>query len=50
MDAGFFTAMNIKQKWLRELMSVIFTVAYAFFPEAADEKVRRYRTLTQGIA
>lgn len=47
LDAGFWTAMNIKQKWLRDLASVMFSVYYLFAAEQADEKVRRVRaTLT----
>ncbi|KAJ2999234.1 hypothetical protein HDV02_003328 [Globomyces sp. JEL0801] len=42
MDAGFFTAMHYKTKWIRDLLSVVFTVFYMFFPEAAHEKVKRY--------
>ncbi|KAF7714039.1 Protein btn1 [Penicillium ucsense] len=47
LDAGFWTAMKIKPKWLRDLASLIFTVYYLIAAEQADEKVRRVRgTLT----
>ncbi|KAJ5505120.1 hypothetical protein N7463_007994 [Penicillium fimorum] len=47
LDAGFWTAMNIKPKWLRDIASLVFTVYYLIAAEHADEKVRRVRaTLT----
>ncbi|KAF9893707.1 hypothetical protein FE257_009875 [Aspergillus nanangensis] len=47
LDAGFWTAMKIKPKWLRDIASLAFTVYYLFAAEQADEKVRRVRaTLT----
>jgi acetyl esterase/lipase len=47
LDAGFWTAMNIKPKWLRDIASLAFTVYYLIAAEQADEKVRRVRaTLT----
>jgi acetyl esterase/lipase len=47
LDAGFWTAMNIKPKWLRDIASLVFTVYYLIAAEQADEKVRRVRaTLT----
>ncbi|EPS28297.1 hypothetical protein PDE_03243 [Penicillium oxalicum 114-2] len=47
LDAGFWTAMKIKPKWLRDLASLVFTVYYLIAAEQADEKVRRVRgTLT----
>ncbi|KAF3480494.1 protein btn1 [Arthroderma uncinatum] len=47
LDAGFWTAMNIRQKWLRDLASIIFSVYYLIAAEQADEKVRKVRaTLT----
>ncbi|OJJ47143.1 hypothetical protein ASPZODRAFT_151692 [Penicilliopsis zonata CBS 506.65] len=47
MDAGFWTAMRVKPKWLRDLASLVFTVYYLFAAERADDKVRRVRaTLT----
>ncbi|PLB47781.1 putative lipase [Aspergillus steynii IBT 23096] len=47
LDAGFWTAMNVKPKWLRDISSLVFTGYYLFAAEQADEKVRRVRaTLT----
>ncbi|CDM37170.1 hypothetical protein DTO013E5_9481 [Penicillium roqueforti] len=47
LDAGFWTAMNIKSKWLRDIASLVFTAYYLIAAEQADEKVRRVRaTLT----
>ncbi|KAF2154347.1 hormone-sensitive lipase [Myriangium duriaei CBS 260.36] len=43
LDAGFWTAMHIRPKWLRDLSSVIFTVYYLICAEQADEKVRKVR-------
>ncbi|KAF1991379.1 alpha/beta-hydrolase [Aulographum hederae CBS 113979] len=47
LDAGFWTAMRIKRKWARDLLSMVFTVYYLICAEQADEKVRKVRaTLT----
>ncbi|KAL5615304.1 hypothetical protein BROUX41_005353 [Berkeleyomyces rouxiae] len=43
LDAGFWTAMKIKNRRLRDLASIIFTVFYLFAADMADEKVRRVR-------
>lgn len=43
MDAGFWTAMRIQKKWLRDLASIVFTVYYLIAAEQADEKVRKVR-------
>lgn len=43
LDAGFWTAMRIKTRWLRDLCSVIFSLYYLVAAEQADEKVRRVR-------
>ncbi|KAK5175006.1 uncharacterized protein LTR77_000142 [Saxophila tyrrhenica] len=43
LDAGFWTAMRLKPKWLRDTASMAFTVYYLFAAEAADDKVRRVR-------
>jgi len=40
LDAGFATAMNIRQKWLRDICSIIFSVYYIIYANEADEKVR----------
>ncbi|KAL4820217.1 CLN3 protein-domain-containing protein [Aspergillus spinulosporus] len=47
LDAGFWTAMRVRPKWLRDIVSLIGTVYYLFAAEQADDKVRRVRaTLT----
>ncbi|KAI1866271.1 uncharacterized protein JN550_007659 [Neoarthrinium moseri] len=43
LDAGFWTAMKIKQKWLRDLASFVFSIFYLVAAERADEKVRKVR-------
>jgi acetyl esterase/lipase len=43
MDAGFWSAMRIRRKWLRDLCSMVFTVYYLIAAEQADEKVRKVR-------
>ncbi|KAI4147346.1 MAG: hypothetical protein LQ340_005596 [Diploschistes diacapsis] len=35
--------MRIKNRWLRDLASIVFTVYYLFAAEQADEKVRKVR-------
>ena len=45
LDAGFWTAMKIRKKWLRDLASMVFTVYYLIAAEQADEKVRKVRGL-----
>lgn len=47
LDAGFWTAMKIRKKWLRDIASMVFSVYYLVAAEKADEKVRKVRgTLT----
>ncbi|OCL06145.1 alpha/beta-hydrolase [Glonium stellatum] len=47
LDAGFWSAMRIRRKWLRDFLSMVFSVYYMFCAEQADEKVRKIRgTLT----
>ena len=47
LDAGFWSAMRIRKKWLRDLASIIFSIYYLIAAEQADEKVRKVRgTLT----
>jgi acetyl esterase/lipase len=43
LDAGFWTAMRIRRKWLRDFASIVFTVYYLIAAEQADEKVRKVR-------
>ncbi|KAH8677862.1 Alpha/Beta hydrolase protein [Xylariales sp. PMI_506] len=45
LDAGFWTAMKIKHKWLRDLASFAFSLFYMVAAERADEKVRKVRGL-----
>lgn len=45
LDAGFWTAMKIRNKWLRDLASMVFSIYYIFAAEQADEKVRKVRGL-----
>ena len=45
LDAGFWTAMKIRRKWLRDLASMVFSIYYLFAAEQADEKVRKVRAL-----
>ncbi|KAK0705415.1 hormone-sensitive lipase [Lasiosphaeris hirsuta] len=44
LDAGFWTAMKIHKKWLRDLASIVFSVFYMVAAEKADEKVRKVRS------
>lgn len=43
LDAGFWTAMKIKRKWIRDIASLVFSVFYLIAAERADEKVRKVR-------
>ncbi|KND00948.1 uncharacterized protein SPPG_04049 [Spizellomyces punctatus DAOM BR117] len=43
LDAGFLTAMNVRPKFLRDILSVLFAAFYLVFPDTADEKVRKFR-------
>jgi acetyl esterase/lipase len=43
LDAGFFTALPIRRKWIRDIASMLFSGYYLVFAEAADEKVRKIR-------
>jgi acetyl esterase/lipase len=43
LDAGFFTALPIRRKLIRDVASILFSVYYLIFAEAADEKVRKHR-------
>ncbi|KAI9681294.1 MAG: hypothetical protein M1817_002577 [Caeruleum heppii] len=47
LDAGFWSAMRIRRRWLRDSASMMFSVYYLIAAEQADEKVRKVRgTLT----
>ncbi|KAI9767165.1 MAG: hypothetical protein M1839_004620 [Geoglossum umbratile] len=43
LDAGFWTAMRIRRKGWRDLLSIVFSVYYLIAAEQADEKVRKVR-------
>ncbi|PHH72451.1 hypothetical protein CDD82_5977 [Ophiocordyceps australis] len=43
LDAGFWTAMKIRTRWLRDLASIFFSLFYLVAAERADEKVRKVR-------
>jgi acetyl esterase/lipase len=43
LDAGFWTAMKIGNKRLRDLASIVFSVFYMIAAEQADDKVRKVR-------
>ncbi|EXJ79555.1 hypothetical protein A1O3_07834 [Capronia epimyces CBS 606.96] len=45
LDAGFWTAMRIRNKAVRDLASMIFTLYYLIAAEKADEKVRKVRAV-----
>ncbi|KAF2848834.1 alpha/beta-hydrolase [Plenodomus tracheiphilus IPT5] len=47
LDAGFWSAMKIKRKGVRDILSIVFSVYYLICAEQADDKVRKVRaTLT----
>lgn len=47
LDAGFWSAMRIRRKPVRDFLSIVFSVYYMICAEQADEKVRKVRaTLT----
>ncbi|KAH7398737.1 Alpha/Beta hydrolase protein [Phaeosphaeria sp. MPI-PUGE-AT-0046c] len=47
LDAGFWSAMRIKRKGVRDFLSIVFSIYYMICAEQADEKVRKIRaTLT----
>ncbi|KAI9138843.1 Alpha/Beta hydrolase protein, partial [Paraphysoderma sedebokerense] len=43
LDAGFWTAMKLRPKFLRDFFSLVFTLYYLVFADKAEEKVRRLR-------
>lgn len=43
LDAGFWTAMRIRRKWIRDIASLVFSLFYLVAAERADEKVRKVR-------
>jgi len=45
LDAGFWSAMRIRNKRVRDLASIVFTMYYLIAAEQADEKVRKVRAV-----
>ena len=43
LDAGFWTAMNLRPRWLRDMASIVFTFYYLVCAEQADDLVHRVR-------
>ncbi|KAI9804649.1 MAG: hypothetical protein M1833_006724 [Piccolia ochrophora] len=44
LDAGFWSAMRIRRKWIRDIASMVFSVYYLIAAEQADDKVRKVRS------
>ncbi len=45
LDAGFWTAMTVKPKWLSDISAILFSFYYLIFAEQADNKVRNYKSV-----
>ncbi|KAJ1818837.1 hypothetical protein LPJ60_004106 [Coemansia sp. RSA 2675] len=45
LDAGFWTAMSVRPKGLRDVLSLVFSLYYLVFTNRAIEKVRKVRAL-----
>ncbi|CAH7689376.1 Alpha/Beta hydrolase protein [Phakopsora pachyrhizi] len=45
LDAGFATASSIPVKWLRDVLSVMFSGYYLLYASEADEKLRKFRAI-----
>ncbi|KAJ2730704.1 hypothetical protein IW152_005067 [Coemansia sp. BCRC 34962] len=45
LDAGFWTAMSVRPKGLRDVLSLLFSLYYLVFTNRAIEKVRKVRAL-----
>ncbi|CAK5281607.1 unnamed protein product [Mycena citricolor] len=45
LDAGFATATAIRTKWIRDICSIVFSLYYILYPNEADEKLRRFRSV-----
>lgn len=43
LDAGFWSAMHVRPKWLKDVASIVCSVYYLVCAEQADEKVRKVR-------
>ncbi|KAL1921874.1 uncharacterized protein VTP21DRAFT_10516 [Calcarisporiella thermophila] len=44
MDAGFWSAMNVRPRFLRDFLSIVLTLFYAVFSEEAEAKAQYYRS------
>jgi hypothetical protein len=49
LDAGFWSAMRIQNKYIREVCEVLFSVYYLFAPDRADEKVPTLAMLISSV-
>ncbi|KAJ2389193.1 hypothetical protein GGI05_003572, partial [Coemansia sp. RSA 2603] len=45
LDAGFWTAMSVKPRPLRHVLSILFSIYYLIFTNRGVEKVRKVRAL-----
>ncbi|KAJ2557648.1 hypothetical protein EV175_001213 [Coemansia sp. RSA 1933] len=45
LDAGFWTAMSVRPKILRDILSLLFTLYYLVYTDRGIEKVRKVRAL-----
>ncbi|KAJ1736862.1 hypothetical protein LPJ72_001010 [Coemansia sp. Benny D160-2] len=45
LDAGFWTAMSVRPKALRDILSLVFTLYYLVYTDRGVEKVRKVRAL-----
>ncbi|KAJ6499063.1 Alpha/Beta hydrolase protein [Mycena sanguinolenta] len=45
LDAGFATAMSIRNKWIRDFASILFSAYYIAYPDQADQKLQRFRAV-----
>ncbi|KAK8869902.1 hypothetical protein IAR55_000470 [Kwoniella newhampshirensis] len=44
-DAGFASAMNVRPKWLKDIVSVLFSGYYLVWATEGDEVLRRFRAV-----
>ncbi|KAJ3412397.1 hypothetical protein HDV05_000817 [Chytridiales sp. JEL 0842] len=44
VDAGFLTAHRLQPKFLRDFLSIVFSIFFIFFPDEAEETVRKFRS------
>lgn len=45
LDAGFFSVMHVKPKFLRDILGIALSLFYLVYADCAEEKVRRFRAL-----